>query len=361
MGTTNYSNPFTSGDHYTSDELGSYQYIELKDIIFNFMATHVGPEKILGNTLAADVSFHAHRALQELSYDTLRSCKSQEFTVCNSLTQPLPKYYINYVKLAWIDSNGIKHPIYPTMKSINPSEPLYNTTDDCTPVLNECVLATSGNSVSTVVCDNPDFTPVQDSKPPFKWYCCPCNNDESKNLPECPNCVDGVVNGCNQVSTWPGDSYIQLPESTSWKNYKTGNGMVDGEESDLTLYKNHLGKRYGLDPQHSNGNGTFFIDCHGSKIHFSSNLAGKTVVIEYISDRLSSKGELLVPKLAEEAIYKWIAHGCLSAKANVPEYLIARFKKERAAETRKAKIRLSNIKIEEITQIFRGKAKHIKH
>ena len=36
-------------------------------------------------------------------------------------------------------------------------------------------------------------------------------------------------------------------------------------------------------------------------------------------------------------------------------------KKEKIAAIRQAKLRLSNIKIEEITQIFRGKSKQIKH
>ena len=71
--------------------------------------------------------------------------------------------------------------------------------------------------------------------------------------------------------------------------------------------------------------------------------------------------EMQVHKFAEEAMYKWIAYGCLSARVNIPEYIISRFKKERFAETRKAKLRLSNIKLEEITQILRGKSKHIKH
>jgi hypothetical protein len=51
----------------------------------------------------------------------------------------------------------------------------------------------------------------------------------------------------------------------------------------------------------------------------------------------------------------------LSTRQNVPEYVVRRYKKERFAETRKAKLRLSNIKLEEITQIFRGKSKQIKH
>jgi len=59
-------------------------------------------------------------------------------------------------------------------------------------------------------------------------------------------------------------------------------------------------------------------------------------------------------------MYKNLAHAVLATRSNVPEYLVARFKKEKFAETRKAKLRLSNIKIEEITQILRGKSKQIK-
>ena len=40
--------------------------------------------------------------------------------------------------------------------------------------------------------------------------------------------------------------------------------------------------------------------------------------------------------------------------------MIARFKKEKFAETRKAKLRLSNVKIEELRQIMRGAGKVIK-
>ena len=68
-----------------------------------------------------------------------------------------------------------------------------------------------------------------------------------------------------------------------------------------------------------------------------------------------------VHKLAEEAIYKWISYGIISSRVNTPETIVRRLKKERFAETRKAKLRLSNIKLEEITQILRGKSKWIKH
>ena len=41
--------------------------------------------------------------------------------------------------------------------------------------------------------------------------------------------------------------------------------------------------------------------------------------------------------------------------------MLTLIKKERFAETRKAKLRLSNLKIEELTQVLRGGSKRIKH
>ena len=69
---------------------------------------------------------------------------------------------------------------------------------------------------------------------------------------------------------------------------------------------------------------------------------------------------MVVHKFAEEAIYKWIAYGIISSRSNMPEYIVQRFKRERFAEARKAKIRLSNIKIEEFAQIIKGLGKPIK-
>ena len=68
-----------------------------------------------------------------------------------------------------------------------------------------------------------------------------------------------------------------------------------------------------------------------------------------------------VHKFAEEAMYKSIAYAILSTSANVQEYIVRRFKKERFAAIRTAKLRLSNIKLEEISQVLRGKSKQIKH
>ena len=150
--------------------------------------------------------------------------------------------------------------------------------------------------------------------------------------------------------------------SDTWSKYKSVTPSENNNDDyDDETYWPADGERYGLDPQHAQANGSFYIDCKSGKIHFSSNISGKTVILDYISDSLGTSDEMVVHKFAEEAVYKWIAYGCISARVDIPEYVINRYKKERFAETRKAKLRLSNIKLEEITQILRGKSKQIKH
>ena len=150
-------------------------------------------------------------------------------------------------------------------------------------------------------------------------------------------------------------------ESDTWTAYKSHTPGDNVDRYDDGTYDLVVGERYGIDPQYAQVNGSFYIDELVGKIHFSSNVGGKTLILEYISDSLGTDDEMKVHKFAEEAMYKYIAHAILATRANTPEYLVARFKKEKSAAIRKAKLRLSNIKLEEITQILRGKSKRIKH
>ena len=94
---------------------------------------------------------------------------------------------------------------------------------------------------------------------------------------------------------------------------------------------------------------------------FSSNLAGALIVLEYISEGLASDMDTRVPKLAEEALYAHISHAIISSRINQPEYIVRRLKQERSAKLRNAKLRLSNVKLDEIIQVMRGKSKWLKH
>ena len=149
--------------------------------------------------------------------------------------------------------------------------------------------------------------------------------------------------------------------STTKDRFKDLTSHLEFDAYDDRTFDLMHGERFGIDPQHGQINGSFFIDELRGNIHFSSGINGKTIILKYISDGLGTDDEMQVHKFAEEAMYKYIAHAILSGKKNIPEYIINRFKKEARASKRNAKLRLSNIKLEEITQVLRGKSKWIKH
>jgi len=151
-------------------------------------------------------------------------------------------------------------------------------------------------------------------------------------------------------------------ESKAWKNYKahTSTTTTTDDYEGNTEWVNE-GQRYGIDPQHAQNNGSYYIDDNTGLIHFSSFLSGKTIILDYLSDSLGTDSEMKVHKFAEQAMYMCIAYAILSTRANVPEYIVRRFKKDRFAAVRQAKLRLSNLKLSELTQILRGKSKQIKH
>ena len=110
----------TQKNYYEGSDLGNYQFVSLEDIINQFMVVYVGEEKIISKARRVDVAFHAQRALAELSFDTFKSIKSQQIDVPITLTMPIPHDYVNYTRLSWVDTAGIKHPLYYTNDTNNP-------------------------------------------------------------------------------------------------------------------------------------------------------------------------------------------------------------------------------------------------
>jgi len=278
---------------------GSYAYINLNDVINNFLVAYVGEGKLIPNVKRTDVMFHAKRGLQEFSYDTLKSIKSQELTIPPSLSLIIPQDYVNYVKLSWIDDAGVKRIIYPTTLTSNPY---------------------------TVPVQDADGIPTQD--------------DLGENL-EGTSLTNARWDALNQTAL-TGDTQFLNVYNWTWE-------------------KMAYGQRYGLLTEISQNNGWFTIDEREGKFSFSSNLANRLMILEYISDGLAIDADTKIPKLAEEAIYLHIAHAILAGRAGVQEYVVRRYKKDRSAALRNAKIRLSNIKLSEIVQVMRGKSKRIKH
>ena len=124
---------------------------------------------------------------------------------------------------------------------------------------------------------------------------------------------------------------------------------------------NFYGRDYGMDTRYSNQNGWFNFDPRSGKMSFSSNLSGVLILLEYISDGLAYDLDTKVPKMAEEALYAHISYAIISSRINQPEYVVQRLRRERSSKLRNAKIRLSNIKTNEIIQVMRSQSKWIKH
>jgi hypothetical protein len=436
----------TAQSYYDGNDYGNYQFVSLTDIINQFMLIYVGEDKIIPKAKRLDVAFHAQRALAELSFDTFKSCKAQEITVPASLQMILPQDYVNYTKISWVDSAGIKHLMYPTSKTSNPSSnPLQDSDGDFTlqavgtlddsssdivldgeykDILvgmrvvqnqylpNDTFVEATSNSggITTITIDDGTGTavfPAEDNSGTILTF---ENEDGSLLLPQKEshvvenlswNLTDYKITGTASELTdikagmivshdnFPVGTIVtnvytttivvdQLPDTavTSggeitfvspdlkdtdiWSNYKSGTPSENQDDYQDNTYWPMDGSRFGLDPQHAQANGSFYIDCKLGKIHFSSNISGKTVILDYISDSLGTDGEMQVHKFAEEAMYRWILHAIASGKIQTQQ-LVPRLKKEKFAAIRTAKLRLSNLKIEELTQILRGKSKQIKH
>ena len=281
-----------------NESFGTYQYVSLTDVVNNFMIAYVGEGKLISKVSRTDVMFHAKRGLAEFSYDTLQSHKSQELEIPPSLILPLPHDYVNYTRITTPDSNGIERMLYPVRYTSNPKSLLQDSNYD-------------------LIFDG--------------------NGDVLENQPS---------------ETW--DKYKSNTSGTSESN-------VNQDDSTDIEWKYQEGRRYGITPEFAQDNGSFYIDLNQGRIHFSGSLSGKLITIKYISDSLGTDDEMRVHKFAEEALYKHIAYSVLSSKVNIPDYVVRRYKQERYAALRNAKIRLSNLKSEELAQVMRNKSKQIKH
>jgi len=297
----NYGNKNAFGNT-VQDNWGSYAYTKLNDVINNFIVAYVGAGKLIPSVKRTDVIFHAKRAMQEFSYDTLKSINSQELNIPSSLSVAIPQDYVNYVNIYWVDNQGVKHIIMPTQLTSNPYS-----------------------------------NPIQDQQ----------------GIPTQDNFGNNIEGTSITEERWANNNLKERNEIRD--NSLFGFGSFYGEDG------YGAGQLYGLDPQNANINGYFTINEREGKFSFSSDLVGKLIILEYISDGLSSNLHTRVPKMAEEAMYAYISHAIIASRINQPEYIVNRLKREKSAKLRNTKIRLSNIKLNEIVQVLRGQSKWIKH
>jgi hypothetical protein len=285
-----------------AERFGGYRYISLNDIVNNFIVAYVGEGKLIPSVKRTDVVFHAKRGIQEFSYDISRIEKIQEIQLGPSLSIPVPQDYVHYVRISHVDDGGIENIIYPARYTSRPSQSILQDDDY------NYLFDSNGNLLTG--------TPVTNTR--FDIFD-----------------TDKITGGEYGVSA----------------SYDADNSL------DRLMA---FGGRYGLEPEIAQENGVFLIDELNGKISFSSDLADKIITLKYISDGLGTDDEMQVHKYAEEAMYKYITYAVASSRVDYPEYIINRFRKERRAAMRNAKLRLSSLKLGELTQVMKGQSKQIK-
>ena len=176
-----------------------------------------------------------------MSYDTLKSEKSQEIEIPPSLTMPIPQDFVNYVKLSYTDRDGVERLLLPARKTSNP----------------------------TSLLQNDDYGYLFDA--------------------------DGSLLTQQDSDTW--ETY----KSADDPDILNDNINEENDNIDQSFF---LGGRYGIEPENASSNGLFYIDGVRGRIFFSGSLSGATVTLKYISDSLGTDGEMQVHKFAEEAVYK---------------------------------------------------------
>jgi len=291
---------YTNGGVLPTDaNWGSYQYVSLNDILNNFTLMYVGSDKILSNVRRHEIMFHTKMAIKQLNYDAMRDIKTIEVAVSDNLKLILPHDYVDYIRIS-ININGILHPLVENRRANSAAGYLQD---------NNYNILFDANGDVLIGTSNLDLTRV---------------NQTVYNGP-------GIYNG-----------YL------GWN--------VDG-----TWYFGYeIGARFGLETTEANSMPTFRIN--NGVIDFSSAVKDQLIVLEYISDGMENgaDADITIHKFAEEYVYRYVKFALLNAKTGIPDYERKGAKREKEAELRNAKIRLSNLHPSRLLMSLRGQNKIIK-
>lgn len=296
--------------------LSNYTKTNLQDMIDNFIIAYTGDGKILPKVPRHEVAFWGQRAVQEFSYDVLFAEKNIELELNpDTVSIALPSDYVNYVKVSYIDSYGNERTVHPS-RIVNGKQAILQD-DNYGQLYDE-----TGTALQA---------------------------EKSESLKRFQD-VGSQDNG------------------GFGRNYYYGS-VYDGDYYN-GYYNQYYGQQYGNDPQFENYNGTFVLDTYKGIIYFDSSFAaalnagtGGFVSLRYVSDGLGDNDDLatvFIHKFAEDAIYTNILYNLAKLRPSAAQ-IAPLYKKEAKAKLNNAKIRLMNMKTEEMTQVMRGRAKWIKH
>lgn len=108
--------------------------------------------------------------------------------------------------------------------------------------------------------------------------------------------------------------------------------------------------------------GSYRIDKERGVIQFSSDVDGRNIVLEYLSDGLFQRedSEIRIHKFAEEAIYSYAYWMLIRMRRNVPQNEKQAARRDYFNFRRIAKRRIQPLRYEEVRQVLKGSSKNIK-
>lgn len=123
----------TSQQYYSdATKHGQYQFVNMSDVINNFMLMYVGDEKIINDIPRYQVVHHAKRAIQELNYGALKEIVQVEIELGSTLKITMPEDFLQLAKVSFIDKFGRLYPLTQNQFNAVPKAYLQDSNSDFT-------------------------------------------------------------------------------------------------------------------------------------------------------------------------------------------------------------------------------------
>jgi hypothetical protein len=306
---TDYEYYANGGNNPANLNWGSYQYVSMREIVSNFMTIYVGNDKEINNVKRYEVVFHAKQAIKEYNYNVFNEPKVLEMTIGDTLQMVLPQDYVNFIRIS-LEVNGVLFAMVENVQLNYANSYLQDNNNDIVFDVDGNVIETMSQlDIERLAGDTQQlYTGQGQFNGQYGWYC--------------PNLNYG------------GDWY----------------------------FTRQFGGRFGIDPETANINPTYKIDKKSGVINFSSDISGMNVVLEYITDGMENGNEtnMFVPKLAEQAMYRYIKWALIDQKFGVQEYVKRRARKEYQIARDNAKFALSNMHPARMLMLLRKQQTWIK-
>lgn len=283
-----------------SSQWGKYQFITMEEIINDFMMARDQDDYTI-TVPRHKILYHARQAFKEFHYDVLQEVRVQALDLNpDTLNVPLPPDYVNYVRVSFVDENGILQPMSVNEKLNIASEYLQDHRYEIMYDDNGCPLQDSSSYINVIKNNQVTRNKSLDSGN-YNYYIFNSSYEPNRNM------SNTFINGSYKIDKSRG--IIQFDSS------------VGGEKIVLEYISDGL-----------------FTGCLG----------------------LPEK-ELRVHKFAEMAVRDDIYYRLIKNRRNVPANEKARARKEYYNSRRLAKLRIGTLRYSELIQSFKRQSKWIKN